>query len=84
VGVDAAQSLVDQIDVEFEMLSHVFLDILIDGQRAAVRWASDVRHRGTGSRGRIECFEHIVLHGGRIASITEFFDTWSTANWIAG
>jgi ketosteroid isomerase-like protein len=84
VGLEAARALVDQIDIEFEMLSHRIVDVLVDGPRAAVRWAADVRHRGTGMRGHVECFEHVVTRGGRIASITEFFDTAATASWIAG
>jgi ketosteroid isomerase-like protein len=84
VGSEAARALVDQIDVEFEMLSHDMLDILIDGSRAGVRWTAEVRHRGTGMRGRIECFEHVVTRDGKIAAITEFFDTVATASWIAG
>jgi ketosteroid isomerase-like protein len=84
LGREAVQALVDQIDVEFAFESFAIERVLVDGDRAAVHWAGDVKHRGTGARGRIEALDHVLIAGGRIRSITEFFDTAATASWIEG
>jgi ketosteroid isomerase-like protein len=83
-GLEAARVLVDLIEMEFEYLSFKIRKILIDGDRAAIHWGADVRHRGTSASGQVEAFDHIVLQDERIAVLTEFFDTAETARWIAG
>jgi ketosteroid isomerase-like protein len=83
-GMDAVRALVDQIDMEFEYLSFEIRKVLVDGDRAALHWGADVRHRGTSASGHVEAFDHIVLDGDRIVAITEFFDTAATATWIEG
>jgi ketosteroid isomerase-like protein len=84
IGRDAVAALVDQIDMEFAYEGFAIEKVLVDGDRAAVQWTADVRHRGTGARGRVESLDHVLLEGGRIRSITEFFDTAATACWIEG
>jgi ketosteroid isomerase-like protein len=84
LGIEAVRTLVSQIDMEFELLSIAIQEVLVEGDRAAVQWLADVRHRGTGARGDIRSFDHVVLHNGRIRSLTQFFDTAATAGWIAG
>ena len=83
-GLEAARTLVEQIDMEFEYLSFDIRNVLIDGDRAALQWGADVRHRGTSASGHIECFNHVVFRGDRIAAVTQFFDTAETARWIEG
>jgi ketosteroid isomerase-like protein len=83
-GIDAVRALVDQVDMEFEYLSFDIRKVLVDGDRAALHWGADVRHRGTSASGHVESFDHIVLDGERIVAITEFFDTAATATWIEG
>ncbi len=83
-GLEAASALVDQIDMEFEYLSFEIRRILIDGDRAALQYGADVRHRGTSASGHVEAFDHMVLRDDRIAVFTEFFDTAAAAGWIAG
>jgi ketosteroid isomerase-like protein len=83
-GMDAVRALVDQIDMEFEYLSFEIRKVLVDGDRAALHWGADVRHRGTSASGHVESFDHLVLDGERIVAITEFFDTAATATWIEG
>jgi ketosteroid isomerase-like protein len=58
--------------------------VLVEGDRAAVQWCAEVRHRGTSASGFIESFDHVILKNGRIRSITEFFDTAAAASWIDG
>jgi ketosteroid isomerase-like protein len=84
VGIDAVCSLIDQIDMEFACEDFHILHALVDGERAALHWTADLRHRGTGARGVFEAFDHIVLEGDRIKSITGFFDTAATARLITG
>lgn len=83
-GLDAARALTDKIDVEFEFLSFQIERALVDGNRAAVHWSAHVRHHGTNARGMIESFDHIVFRGDRIVTVTKFFDTAQTAQWIRG
>jgi ketosteroid isomerase-like protein len=83
-GIDAVRALVDQIDMEFEYLTFDIRKVLVDGDRAALQWGADVRHRGTSAKGHVEAFDHFVLDGDRIVAVTEFFDTAATARWIAG
>jgi ketosteroid isomerase-like protein len=83
-GLEAACTLIDQIDMEFEYLSFDIRKILIDGDRAALQYGADVRHRGTSARGHVEMFDHMVLKDERIAVFTEFFDTAAAARWITG
>jgi ketosteroid isomerase-like protein len=84
VGIDAVTSLFDQIDMEFALESGRILRVLVDGDRAAVHWSAELRHRGTGACDTIEAFDHIVLDGDRIQAITGFFDTATTADCIKG
>jgi ketosteroid isomerase-like protein len=83
-GLDAACTLIEQIDMEFEYLSFDIRTILIEGDRAALHYGADVRHRGTSASGHVEMFDHMVLKDDRIAVFTEFFDTAAAAGWIAG
>jgi ketosteroid isomerase-like protein len=84
VGIDAVKELVRQIDMEFAYLSLDIMNLIVDGDRAAVHWCAAVRHRGTGMRGFIESFDHVFMRGARIHKATEFFDTAQTALWIKG
>jgi ketosteroid isomerase-like protein len=83
-GRDQVAALIGQVDMEFAIEDFEIVDLLLDGSRAAVRWVAAARHRGTGTAIRVEAFNHVVLRDGRIASITEFFDTAATARSIAG
>ena len=83
-GAAEVRALVEQIDMEFAWVRSVVGDVLVSGDRAAVHWMADVRHRGTGAQGRVQAFDHYTLQNGRIRAMTEFFDTASTATWIEG
>ncbi len=83
-GMDAVRALVDQIDIEFEFLSVVVKDVLVDGERAAMRVVSEAKHRGTGVTGTIEAFNHVAFEGDRIVSVIYFFDTAAVARSVAG
>jgi ketosteroid isomerase-like protein len=84
LGIEAVRALVGQIDMEFELMNLAIREVVVEGDRAAVQWEGEVRHRGTCARGHIQSFDHVVLENGRIRSLTQFFDTAATASWIAG
>jgi ketosteroid isomerase-like protein len=83
-GLEAARALTDRIDMEFEFLSFQIERVLVDGDHAAVHWSAHVRHRGTNARGMIESFDHIVFRGDQILTVTKFFDTAQTVQWVQG
>ncbi len=83
-GLEAANALMDQFDMEFEFLNVEVDKVLIGASGAAMLWSADVRHRGTSASGRLESFDHILFRGDRIAAITGFFDTAEAARWIEG
>ncbi|MGL4635528.1 MAG: nuclear transport factor 2 family protein [Beijerinckiaceae bacterium] len=65
-GLDAARNLSNLIDVEFEYLGFDIHRILVDGDRAAVRWCAYVRHRGTSAGGVIQALDHVIFRKDRI------------------
>jgi ketosteroid isomerase-like protein len=83
-GIEEVAALIAGIDMEFEMLNQDIVELLVDGDRAAVRWLSTSRHRGTGAWVSVEALDHLILRHGKIASVTEFFDTAAIAGSIAG
>jgi ketosteroid isomerase-like protein len=83
-GVQAVIDLANQVDIEFEITSREVLHVIVEGHQAAVRWAAELRHRGTSARGLIESFDHVVFRDGKIASTTRFFDTAGMVSWIEG
>jgi ketosteroid isomerase-like protein len=83
-GREEVAALISSIDMEFAIEAFEIVDLLVDGDRAAVRWVASARHRGTGARINVEALNHVLLRDGRIHSITEFFDTAATARSIAG
>jgi ketosteroid isomerase-like protein len=84
VGLEAACTLVDQIDLEFKFISFEVRTVLIDREKAAVQWCADVQHRGTSAVAYIEGFDQIHFEGARMKLMTEFFDTAQTARCISG
>ncbi len=84
MGREAVSQLIDQIEMEFEFTGVSVKEVLVEGDRAAVQWFADVRHRGTGARGRVEAFDHVVMRDGQVMSLTEVFDTAAAASWIEG
>jgi ketosteroid isomerase-like protein len=83
-GLDAARALTDKVDTEFEFLSFQIEHVLVDGNRAAAHCSAHVRHRGTNARGMIESFDYIVFRDDQIVTVTKFFDTAQTAQWMNG
>lgn len=74
-GVDALINIVRGIGVEFEQLSHVTPEVIIDAAAAAGRRTVEWRHRGTGRRGLVELADFVRFEEGRIVEIVEFRDS---------
>jgi ketosteroid isomerase-like protein len=83
-GRVAAMEIVDMIDREFAHLAVQIRSILVEGDRAAMHYVNDVRHRGTSSVGRSEALIHFTFRGDRLRSMTVYFDTARTINLIEG
>jgi ketosteroid isomerase-like protein len=83
-GIEATRALIDATDTEFEILAFRIQHLLIDGDKAALHWTASVRHRGTSARGKMESFDAITFRNDRIFSVTKFFDTARTLQWIRG
>jgi ketosteroid isomerase-like protein len=62
-----------------EWQEHAFLDILIDGSRAAVRSRLKVRSVPTGLTADLEIFDLLTFEGGRIVAFVQFVDTLTAA-----
>jgi ketosteroid isomerase-like protein len=75
------QMLGQQIKI-FEMSDHQILDMLIDGDKAAVRWRAKVRSTVTGQTVTTELFDFVQFRDGKIASFIEMFDTATAARMM--
>lgn len=74
-GVDALINIVRGIGVEFEQLSRVTPEVIIDAGGSAGRRTVEWRHRGTGRRGLVELADFVRFEEGRIVEIVEFRDS---------
>lgn len=67
------------IAVPFETLGSVIHDVVIDGEKAAVRRTATVRHRGTGKIGEVDIADFIRFRDGLAAEFTEIADSAALA-----
>ena len=66
----------------FEMRNPKILDVVADGDKAAVHWQVDVRSTLTNDQATTEMMHLIKFRDGRIASVTEFCDTALAARML--
>jgi ketosteroid isomerase-like protein len=59
----------------FELSNFSILEMLIDGDKAAVRWQATVHHVGSGQTFSTELADFIEVSGHEIVSFIEFLDT---------
>ena len=57
----------------FQLSELTILDIMVDGQKAAVHWRVRIRSKITGATVLTDLVDLALVRGGRIASYTEFF-----------
>ena len=79
IGQVAIRRLISSIFREFTMRDFFIDDMIVGENSAAVRWSSLSTSIATGRQSQIDVFDHLVLQDGRIASLTQFFDTAAVA-----
>jgi ketosteroid isomerase-like protein len=79
VGTDAIREMISLIYADFKMRDFFIEDIIANENSAAVRWSVMSTSLSTGQQAYLEVFDHIILQGGKIASLTQFFDTAAVA-----
>ena len=65
------QTIVDSLELEDVTL----LDLLIEGNKVAVRWRATVRHVTSGDTHTSELADFIEIRDAKVVSFTEFLDT---------
>jgi ketosteroid isomerase-like protein len=78
-GKEQALRAVAMIAVHFEHLGSVIHDLIIDGEKVAVRRTATVRHRGTGKIGEVEIADFISLRDGLVYELVEIADSEAMA-----
>jgi ketosteroid isomerase-like protein len=79
VGTHAIREMIQLIYADFKMRDFFIEDIIANKNAAAVRWSVMSTSLSTGQQAHLEVFDHIIIHDGKIASLTQFFDTAAVA-----
>jgi ketosteroid isomerase-like protein len=74
-GHAGIMSLTQSMMDSFELSDFSILDLLIDGNKAAVRWKVTVHHVGTAQSFTTELANFIEVSNHEIVSFVEFLDT---------
>ena len=74
-GRDGIVSLFRTISDSFGLEDFAFQDMLIDGNKAAVRWTARVQNITSGDSFATELADFIEIENGKIISLNEFLDT---------
>jgi len=74
-GTGQLRTALDGMVKTFVLLDYEIVDLLIDGDRAAVHWRARIKSSVTGETLETELCDLIEVKGGRIASFREFCDT---------
>jgi ketosteroid isomerase-like protein len=82
-GHGPIREMIGLIYADFKMRDFFVDDIIANETSAAVRWSAMATSLKSGAQSQIEVFDHIVLRDGKIASLTQFFDTAAIAD-VAG
>ena len=75
IGADAMREALKAIRVELEISRHILHEIIIDGDRVAVRRTIHLRGRGAGRVHEVETLDRILIRDGLIAEMEQFVDT---------
>jgi len=79
--IGEALKMVDQL---FKVEDFFIEDILIDGDRGAIRWTAMVTNRASGDCVEVMVLDHIVFdEHDQIASLTQFFDSAELSRTMA-
>jgi ketosteroid isomerase-like protein len=78
-GKAAATHALRGIFTHFESLGSEIHDIVIDGDRVAVRRTTRLRHRGTGRSEGIAVVDFLRFRDGLVTELTELLDSLAMA-----
>jgi ketosteroid isomerase-like protein len=73
-GIDAFKENIRLTDIEYEPLGFEVLDILVQGERGAVRWRNSWRQRGTGQVSTLDMAHFLRWRNGSIVEVFEYLD----------
>jgi len=74
IGHEAFRENLRRTDVDYEPLDAEILDVLVDGEKSAVRWRSAWRHRGTGGVYAMDMAHFLTWRDGVVVELHEFLD----------
>lgn len=74
-GREGIMSLFQTISDSFGLDAFSMEDLLMDGNKAAVRWSARVQNITSGDSFTTELADFIEIDGGKIISLSEFLDT---------
>jgi len=74
-GHDGVMGLIQTIVDSFALEDFKILDLLIDGDKVAVRWRATVNQVTSGETYETELADFIEMKDGKVVSFTEFLDT---------
>ncbi|PPD45046.1 MAG: hypothetical protein CTY15_05605 [Methylocystis sp.] len=73
-GHEALRENLRRTDIDYEPLDAEILDLLVEGDRTAVRWTTNWRHRGTALHFAMDMAHFLHWRNGRVAEMNEFID----------
>lgn len=73
-GAEALRTLFIRTDENYLPCEHEILDVIVDGDSAAVRWRGDWRRHGTGRVYTNDAAHFLRWENGRVVELHEFFD----------
>ncbi len=73
-GSDGTRDLFRRTDENYQPGDHEIIDILVDGDRAAVRWRADWRRHDNGRVYTNDAAHFLRWENGRVVEMHEFFD----------
>lgn len=74
-GHDGVMGLIQTIVDSFALEDFTILDLMIDGNKAAVRWRATINNVTSGDTYTTELADFIEFRDGKVAVFTEFLDT---------
>lgn len=74
-GHDGVMGLIQTMVDSFALEDFAILDLLIDGDKAAVRWRATINNVTSGDTYTTELADFIELRDGKVTAFTEFLDT---------
>jgi ketosteroid isomerase-like protein len=74
-GREGVMGLIQMIVDIFDLSDFTILDLLIDGNKAAVRWRAAVTRADTGETFTTELADFLEIEDGKVVSFVQFLDT---------